>query len=103
MRKVLKAYGILALLMGVACSTPGGGDLTGVQGRRPWFHPQPLGTIYVPTGSFHAGQSDQDIFRSYVAPNKQITVHSFWMDDIITNNEYSQFVNYVKILLRVTY
>lgn len=72
------------------------GELTGVPGRRPWFHPQPYGTVYIPTGTYHSGQSDQDIFRSYIAPNKQVTVHAMWMDDTeITNNEYRQFVYYV--------
>ena len=71
-------------------------ELTGVQGRRPWFHPQPYGTVYIPTGTYHSGQSDQDIFRSYIAPNKQVSIHSMWMDETeITNNEYRQFVNYV--------
>lgn len=72
------------------------GELTGVPGRKPWFHPQPYGTVYIPTGTYHSGQSDQDIFRSYIAPNKQVTVHAMWMDDTeITNNEYRQFVYYV--------
>lgn len=71
-------------------------ELTGVPGRKPWFHPQPYGTIYVPTGTFHTGQSDQDIFRSYIAPNKQVSIHAMWVDETeITNNEYRQFVYYV--------
>ena len=72
-------------------------ELIGVQGRSPWFHPQPYGTVYIPTGTFHTGQSDEDIFHTYIAPNKQISVHAMWMDDTeITNNEYRQFVEYVK-------
>ncbi|MCB9252818.1 MAG: SUMF1/EgtB/PvdO family nonheme iron enzyme [Flavobacteriales bacterium] len=72
------------------------GELTGVPGRKPWFHPQPYGTVYVPTGTFHTGQSDQDIFRSYIAPNKQVSIHAMWVDETeITNNEYRQFVYHV--------
>lgn len=72
------------------------GELVGVQGRRPWFHPQPFGTIYVPTGTYHAGQADDDIFHNHIAPNKQITIVAFYMDDTeITNNEYRQFVHWV--------
>lgn len=72
------------------------GELVGVQGRRPWFHPQPFGTVYVPTGTFHAGQADDDVFQTHISPNKQITVTAFYMDDTeITNNEYRQFVNHV--------
>lgn len=72
------------------------GELTGVPDRRPWFHPQPYGTIYVPTGSFHIGQDEQDIISSQLAPNKQVSVVGFYMDDTeITNNEYRQFVYHV--------
>src|SRR5690606_2026361 len=72
------------------------GELVGVRGRRPWFHPQPLGTVYVPTGTFHAGQADNDVFQTHLSPNKQITVTAFYMDDTeITNNEYRQFVHHV--------
>jgi sulfatase modifying factor 1 len=72
------------------------GELTGVLGRKPWFHPQPYGTVYVPTGTIHIGQSAQDINASQMAQNKQISIVAFYMDDTeITNNEYRQFVYYV--------
>ena len=92
--KVLVAFGFLTLY---SCGLNSNkGELTGVEGRRPWFHPQPYGTVYIPTGTFHTGQSDQDIFKSYIAPNKQVSIHAMWMDDTeITNNEYRQFVEHV--------
>ncbi len=72
------------------------GDLIGVQGRSPWLHPQPPGMVYVRTGTFHTGQGTQDVFQSYLEPNKQMTVTGFWMDETeITNNEYRQFVHHV--------
>lgn len=72
------------------------GDLIGVQGRSPWFHPQPPGMIYVKSGTFHTGQGTQDVFQSYLEPNKQMTISGFWMDETeITNNEYRQFVDFV--------
>jgi formylglycine-generating enzyme len=87
---------IVATLVLSGCANNMEGELIGVQGRKPWFHPQPYGTIYVPTGTFHAGQSDMDVFFTHRAPNKQITVTAFYMDDTeITNNEYRQFVEYV--------
>ncbi len=56
----------------------------------------PMVLFFIPTGSFHTGQSDQDIFQSYIAQNKQINIAAFYMDDTeITNNEYRQFVYYV--------
>lgn len=52
--------------------------------------------IYVPSGTFHMGQTDQDIAYSQVAHNRQITISAFYMDDTeITNNEYRQFTDYV--------
>ncbi len=97
MNRVKRILVVVAIMTLGSCGlnkTPG--ELTGVPGRRPWFHPQPYGTIYVPTGTFHTGQSDQDIFRSYIAPNKQVSIHAMWVDETeITNNEYRQFVYYV--------
>lgn len=88
---------IATVILTTASCTIDNGELTGVPGRKPWFHPQPYGTVYIPTGTFHTGQSDQDIFRSFIAPNKQVSIHAMWMDDTeITNNEYRQFVYYVK-------
>ncbi len=87
---------MVVALLASGCANNMEGELVGVQGRRPWFHPQPYGTVYVPTGTFHAGQSDMDVFFTHRAPNKQITVTAFYMDDTeITNNEYRQYVEYV--------
>jgi gliding motility-associated lipoprotein GldK len=85
-----------ALFTFVGCGPRNTGDLIGVQGRGLWFHPQPFGTVYIPSGTYHSGQSDQDVFQSFVAPNKQVSIVAFWMDETeITNNEYRQFVNFV--------
>lgn len=87
---------IVAVIVLLACGPADTGDLTGVPNRRPWFHPQPPGTVYIPSGTFHTGQADQDIFQSYIEPNKQMTIVAFWMDETeITNNEYRQFVDNV--------
>lgn len=97
MRNVLGVFFIALIFGSIGCGTQQEWELVGVQGRKPWFHPQPFGTVYIPTGTYHSGQSDQDIFRSYIAPNKQVSIHSMWMDDTeVTNNEYRQFVKYVE-------
>ena len=76
-----------------SCNTQSSGELTGVPSRRPWYHPQPYGTVYVPTGTFHMGHSEQDIVNSLSARPKQVSIPAFYMDDTeITNNEYRQFV-----------
>lgn len=97
MKFTAKALVFLTVVTLAGCGMGDHGELIGVQGRRPWFHPQPFGTVYVPTGTFHTGQSDEDIFHTFIAPNKQISVHAMWVDDTeITNNEYRQFVYYVR-------
>lgn len=96
LQRSIKAIAMIGLFTVVGCGPGNTGDLIGVQGRRLWFHPAPYGMVYVPSGSYHTGQSDQDIFHSYLAPNKQMSIAGFWMDETeITNNEYRQFVNYV--------
>lgn len=85
------------VLLGTSLFSCGGttdrGELVGVPGRRIWFHPQPFGTIYVPTGSMHIGETEQDVPMAMIGPNKQISVPAFFMDETeITNNEYRQFV-----------
>lgn len=96
MNRVIRIMAVFGIVTLFSCMGQDRGELTGVPGRKPWFHPQPYGTIYVPTGTFHTGQSDQDIFRSYIAPNKQVSIHAMWVDETeITNNEYRQFVYYV--------
>lgn len=73
------------------------GQLVGVKGRIPWAHPQPYGTIYVPTGTFHMGQSDEDIVYALTSRPMQVSIQAFFMDDTeITNNEYRQFVFWVR-------
>ncbi len=72
------------------------GELVGVGNRSAWFHPQPYGTVYIPSGTIHVGQNEQDIPNSMIAPNKQITITAFYMYETeITNNEYRQFVDNV--------
>jgi gliding motility-associated lipoprotein GldK len=53
--------------------------------------------VYIPTGVLHIGPSDQDVNNAQVARAKQVSIVSFYMDDTeITNNEYRQFVNWVR-------
>lgn len=91
-------YTLLILMLG-SC---GGrnketGYLTGVKGRPKWKGINPYGMVYVPSGTLHVGQSDQDIFSTYVQKPKAISISGFYMDDTeITNNEYRQFTQYVQ-------
>jgi sulfatase modifying factor 1 len=98
MKKVLFATITIFTFLLTGCGlNSGNGELIGVQ-RRPTFNQEiPYGMVYVPTGTFHMGQTDQDIAYSQIAPNRQITISAFYMDDTeITNNEYRQFVYWVR-------
>jgi len=79
----------------------GGGDegnLVGVPNREGFRMVVPFGMVYVPAGTFHMGQADEDVPASNISFNKQVTLGSFFMDDTeITNNEYRQFVFYFTI------
>ncbi len=60
-----------------------------------WFEPSPYGMAYIPRGSFNIGPSDDEI--NEFTSHKTVSVESFWMDDTeITNNEYRQFVYWVR-------
>jgi gliding motility-associated lipoprotein GldK len=72
------------------------GQLIGVSPRPKYFPPVPYGMVYVPSGTFHMGPSDEDLNYAYTARNKSISISGFYMDATeITNNEYRQFVLWV--------
>lgn len=98
MKKVFLGLVVLALFVS-GCGLFGGGqtghhgELTSVMDRPEWDQYQPMGMVYIPPGSFHMGQNDQDVPYSQIAHQKQITISAFFMDETeITNNEYRQFV-----------
>ena len=74
-------------------STGDHGELTGQRDRPEWDQYQPMGMVYIPPGSFHMGQNDQDVPYSQIAHNRQITISAYFMDEYeITNNQYRQFI-----------
>lgn len=76
---------------------PNDGQLHGVAPGSKYNLSKPPGMVYVPPGTFHMGPSDEDVNYAYTARNKQISINGFWMDATeITNNEYRQFVNWVR-------
>ena len=53
--------------------------------------------VYVKSGTYQMGNSDQDMRGNLNQRNKVISVSGFYMDDTeITNNEYRQFVYWVR-------
>jgi len=73
------------------------GQVKGTEIGGKYIFPRPFGMVYIPAGTFHMGPSDEDISSSYTARNKQVSMNDFWMDATeITNNEYRQFVYWVR-------
>jgi len=89
---------LIAIVFLTSCGGGGeSGQLTGVMERPAWNGINPYGMVYVPSGTLHIGQSDQDVFQTYLQRPKAISIHGFYMDDTeITNNEYRQFTHYVR-------
>jgi len=99
----LKSFNIslccfVALIIFSGCGRDNGGQLIGSQERPKWKGiPNPYGMVFVPSGNLNVGQSDQDIFSSYLTRPKAISVSGFFMDETeISNNEYRQFTEWVR-------
>jgi sulfatase modifying factor 1 len=76
---------------------PDDGQLHGAAPASKYNLSKPPGMVYIPPGTFHMGPSDEDVNYAYTARNKQVSINGFWMDATeITNNEYRQFVNWVR-------
>ncbi len=88
----------LGLLAMYGCkSNTSNGELMGIQDRPETGNINPFGMVYVPSGTFTIGPSDQDVNNTLVQRAKSISIQGFYMDDAeISNNEYRQFVNYVR-------
>jgi len=94
MKKVfLFALTLTILLSG--CGSSNNGELTGVQGRKKFFEPEPLEMAFIPAGSFTMGQSDQDAVFAMNTMSKQVTVEAFWMDQTEISNIVSLYFMYV--------
>ncbi len=103
MRKVANLFDVhnaaALLFAGIilgGCSNSGNGELVGVPGRKAPDIQVPFGMTYVPGGSFVFGAGGFD--PTYQMLNfKSVSISDFFMDETeITNNEYRQFVEYVK-------
>ncbi|MEL6971790.1 MAG: SUMF1/EgtB/PvdO family nonheme iron enzyme [Bacteroidota bacterium] len=97
MKNLSKIALALLVLVLVACGRSESGEITGVLDRPSWKGINPFGMVYVPSGTLHIGPSDQDVANTYVQRQKAISISGFYMDETeITNNEYRQFVFYVR-------
>ena len=65
--------------------------------REKWYQADPYGMVFIPAGSYNMGPSDQDVPYAVTTQGKTVTIPAFYMDNTeITNNEYRQFVYWVR-------
>jgi formylglycine-generating enzyme len=99
MKKLQTSLLLLLFLAVVAasCGRKESGQLVGVLDRPSWKGINPFGMVYIPSGTLNIGTGDEDVSRQLVARPKTISIQGFFMDDTeITNNEYRQFVDWVR-------
>ena len=90
-------YPLLLLALLSSCVSGPRGELLGVQNRPDWFEENPYGMNYIHFGSYQMGPSDQDVPWSHDTKSKTVTIPAFYIDQHeISNNEYRQFVQYVR-------
>ena len=100
----MKNYKLIISLLVIAviagCAQSGGGEsgelIGSTQSRGSWFEPVPYGMTFVGRGSLRIGPSDEDPTGA-IRQTRTVSIDAFWMDDTeITNNEYRQYVNWVR-------
>ena len=93
--KKLVLFAVVGIVL-ASCSSRTG-HLTGTLGR-PVYHPQiPLGMVYIPAGGYQMGENDGDMPFLHQTRARTVSVQAFYMDQTeISNNEYRQFVYYVR-------
>lgn len=92
--KILPVVAMVILL--TACGGPAG-ELIGVQKAGNFKEANPYGMVFIKKGSFMMGENAQN--ATFCQPDNvgMRTVNAFWMDETeVTNNEYKQFVNWVR-------
>jgi len=99
--KVLSAIALVALF--TACNKPAG-ELVGVANSVKFKEANPYGMVFVRKGSFMMGANTQSAIFEQQDNVYMATVEAFWMDETeITNNEYKQFVFYVRDSIALTH
>ena len=102
--KVTKLLPLIALaaMMMVSCNKPAG-ELVGAYKSTNFKEANPYGMLFIKKGSFMMGANTQSAVFEQPDNVVMVTVDAFWMDETeITNNEYHQFVNWVRDSIALT-
>jgi formylglycine-generating enzyme required for sulfatase activity len=94
LQKILPLMVMAALL--ASCGGPSG-ELVGVNKPGNFKEANPYGMVFIKKGSFMMGENTQSSIFGQPDNPFMTTVNAFWMDETeITNNEYKQFVYWVR-------
>ncbi|MGY6562354.1 MAG: T9SS ring complex lipoprotein PorK/GldK [Luteibaculaceae bacterium] len=90
-------YFLIGAVVLSSCNGGSQGYVTGVQPREDFYQVDPYGMNYIHMGSFTMGPNDEDVPFAYNSRSRVVSIAPFYIDDTeISNNEYRQFVHYVK-------
>ena len=97
-KQSLKVSALALLALAASCGKGGSnGQLIGDQTRLNYKAPVPIGMVYVPSGTYKMGASDEDVRGRNDATIPTVQVAGFYMDGTeISNQEYRQFTNWVR-------
>lgn len=94
---------LLALVVAFASCNKPAGELVGVGLKGDFKEANPYGMVFVKQGAFMMGSNTQTAIFNQPDNPLMATVSAFWMDETeITNNEYKQFVYWVRDSLAYT-
>lgn len=92
-----KMLSLLALVVAFASCNKPAGELVGAGLKGDFKEANPYGMVFVKQGSFMMGSNTQTAIFNQPDNQLMATVSAFWMDETeITNNEYKQFVYWVR-------
>ena len=95
--KVAKFLPIIVLAIGLSACNKSSGELVGASIPGPTTDVDPLGMVFIRKGAFLMGANEQSAVFTQNDNNVMVSVSAFWMDaHEITNNEYRQFVYWVR-------
>ena len=107
-RKFHVLVGVLLLVLLAGCKSSGkhgkqdksvweDGQARGIAPGNKQSPQNMLGMVYIPSGTFHMGPSDEDMNSNFIARNRMVSINGFWMDKYeLSNNRYRQFVWWVR-------
>ena len=100
MKIMLFLVAVVAIV--ASCGAPAG-ELVGVSKASDFREANPYGMVFIRKGSFMMGANTQSAVFEQPDNIMMATVEAFWMDETeITNNEYKQFVHWVRDSIAMT-